>query len=418
MGKTYPYQRSDTVRQIVECNWFNTKTGSKGQTYTGVTQTANFSGYELVNPDADTAWRFKVARGIDATNPYFRSGIEVFPATAVTEDLLVRSPVLGNISSTSRLLCGTGGTFQPDSSDDFILQDQALGKLKNRLTSRLSTSQVLAPALELHELNRLLGGLGGISQIFMRQWLNLLSKKHPRKRVVSPSLLREASALWLGYNFGIRPLVNDIGEIGLSLAAFYSRSGKHRRVYGTSEKKWVTSLAPVSNGTTNGNWVFNKRHTHVLSYKYIAGIDLSFYTSNNYSLMQHIGLGLKDLPRTAWELLPFSWIADYFTTIGSFLDDTISVPSGSTKYIVLNKRYTCDVDITVGWVPIGATRLVSHVASPGQINYWSFSRSKLAGLPHAALRFKTEAEIGKNWVAKITNLAAVMAVRARKFLPF
>lgn len=153
-----------------------------------------------------------------------------------------------------------------------------------------------------------------------------------------------------------------------------------------------------------------------MRYEFTGAFDFSFMNANSYTLREHLGLSdfLTKAPSTAWELMPFSWMIDYFTTVGDYLSDTFEIPSGVLKY--LTESRTClnlfEDMVRPEGKPYGAG-FVNHSVQyfsfrPASVTYVNFERTVLATLPHRVLRFKTKDEVGINAVTRLLNLASLI----------
>jgi len=120
--------------------------------------------------------------------------------------------------------------------------------------------------------------------------------------------------------------------------------------------------------------------------------------------------GLRDLPAVGWELMPYSWAIDYFTNIGQYLDDTFILPSGSTKYLFMNRLFKAVITETLSLKANDTSGKydLKPISSPGVFTYTEFERAKLGSLPRIGLRIKTADEVASHAVTKVLNLAALL----------
>jgi hypothetical protein len=148
----------------------------------------------------------------------------------------------------------------------------------------------------------------------------------------------------------------------------------------------------------------------------ITGINTEMLPSN-WSFSDQLGLGMEYLPGVLWELTPFSWIVDYFTTIGAFLDDQFVMPPGMTSYIVVDRKYHCETSSSASNARANPSYMVSSPSGGGGITCDAFTRSILSALPHAAVRFKSfqastpdknKTETSNYAVSKLLNLVSVI----------
>jgi hypothetical protein len=153
------------------------------------------------------------------------------------------------------------------------------------------------------------------------------------------------------------------------------------------------------------------REEHCLSYRYTAGYDLFSQSGNDYGILDHFHLEAGALPSVLWELIPFSWLFDYFTTIGPFLDDVFVSPSAKCLYVVRNRRY--EVGTGVSLKPDYTSQGYSYkpvAVDDGFFAYKQvyFTRDPFGSLPTRSLRFRSLDEIGNNALSKAFNLLALL----------
>jgi len=357
----------------------------------------NDSTTRTANPD----WKQVIARGGNATNPYDKKGWDFTTASISGR---AREPAFGGgfWEETNVYNGFTGSILTPEDTDDAFLQDRALLRIKQRLSAHRGDIQGVVPIVELKDLRR---SIIGIADLTTSVFHDLITIKKTKGR----SALKWASNAWLSFSFGVKPLMNDVSDMATSIQDYMDRKDHRTRLTGKANKKWMSQ--GFTGGITGMRASPMKCYTekyHTLSYKYIGAFDIAVESANNYGIAKHLHFGFESLPSVAWELLPYSWAVDYFSTVGAFLDDTFVIPDGSLKYLVLDRKYTMDANIyhTHGPKTSGAT--LSEVVRPGKVSYWHFSRTSLSSLPYVGLRFKTMDRVGKNALNKVLNLGAVL----------
>jgi hypothetical protein len=303
-----------------------------------------------------------------------------------------------------------------NSVDDTALRDLALARLKNRLNGDLNQVKLLVPLAELREMRGMIHASANMATDLVKSLLEI-------KRTKGKSAVKYAADAWLNFSFGVRPFVSDVQNACESISSYLLRQRFTRVVHGSATKTWLAKEKASATPLFGFNTYNLFEGVHSLSYRYVAGIDFSFLTSNNYGISDQFGFEFASLPASAWELVPYSWLVDYFTTVGAYLDDTFVVPPGSTIYCVLNKRYTLKGESRVSISSItpdpGQNALISYFgpsygnATRPMLDYSTFSRTKLSSLPRRQLRFKTADEIGKNAVNRLLNLTSLLAPSAR-----
>lgn len=177
------------------------------------------------------------------------------------------------------------------------------------------------------------------------------------------SAAKNVSATWLEYHFGWEPLVKDIYNAIDVLQNPYQPV----RVVGRAKASRTTD----DSGTRN-RWYVDTQST----FGWRISADLSVSNPNLYRANQ---LGLVNPASIAWELVPFSFVVDWFLPVGAFLDSYtafmgLSIANGmSTVFERTKLRYTYQYNM-----------------SPRIDAYYEtvYCRREM-GLPDYSLRFKT-----------------------------
>lgn len=366
-------------------------------TFDGLQQTANFGVYVVLDREVNKNWKVLISQSKDASNPYLRTGFNyIIPCTFNGSD---RNAV--NMYSDVRLR-GTSGTsiYVPGSND--ALRDQALARFKRKLNDAVGSYQAAVPLVELRELRgTILKAAQYTRDFFLRRGGSLLGTHD----------IRTSSNLWLTYAFGVNPMVNDAIAASNAIRDYLARDAPKLRITGTASETTFDSRTSTSTGTRHQNVTFVRQSSAVLSYQYVGGVDLSFLTGNDYSVLEHFGLAPENLPSLGWELFPYSWILDYFTTAGDFFEDTFVLPEGALTYLNLCTKIVSDTILTARFAGAPTVQVLEESCVPGGWQYWSFQRTKLTSVPRRSFRFKTSDEIGKGFVNKLLNLVSLLGSR-------
>jgi hypothetical protein len=182
----------------------------------------------------------------------------------------------------------------------------------------------------------------------------------------SKQVARAAGDEYLNFAFGWTPLVNELAnvlKVGMTLerAVYYESFRRSRRWDGPSTSSVVQDLVSVSctglpydsgsftlpgevpGGSTGYGGLFHHQVTTVESEDYHwssrytglakAGIRANSLSDQAADTLKR--LGAVDDPRFLWDLTPWSWLVDWFTTMG----DSIS---NARTYAPINGKYTAD----------------------------------------------------------------------------
>jgi hypothetical protein len=123
-------------------------------------------------------------------------------------------------------------------------------------------------------------------------------------------LVSGASSLWLQYRYGLRPIVSDIANIAEGLKKLHDRRRQTTRANGA-----VSSTRQYSYSTYLGilkvDFVVNST----------ASIRLRAMALDDFESSQafDIGFSPKGIITLPWELIPYSFVADWFLNIGDYI---------------------------------------------------------------------------------------------------
>lgn len=164
------------------------------------------------------------------------------------------------------------------------------------------------------------------------------------------SAAKAASNAWLEYRYGWKPILMDADSVFMEAhkqhellfrRRLVARSGQtlnrefsySKDVGGTG---WVTSVtvneAAKFSGSANAGVIY----------------DVDPMTSTE-SLRQLASLRTRDIPSTAWELLPFSFVADWFFNVGTWIQAVTPVPNVSIRGSWVTKVHSIERKISADW---------------------------------------------------------------------
>lgn len=346
----------------------------------------------------------QIKAGIDATTPYHRSdsSLSIQPALARAVSKQKNYIVWGSMSWP--------GAIPSRVQTNTVVRDQALARVKRRIASLEENFQTLIPLAEIREVHGLVGQMADFTTDMVKAVINL-------KRSKGKSVLRLVQQRYLMWSFGIAPMIRDMQDLGSSIWAYLTKGDVRDRVQGTAGKDWVDVGNGVATGLNYHNLVYGYEAYHRLTYRYIAGWKFLLRSSNDYSLLAHLGLNSWGAVVPAlWETTAYSWIADYFTTIGDFLEDTFTGSAGSSIYVVECRKYQYRVINTYKYEksdPLEPSWWDYNRPGKAVLDYWEFTRTPMSALPARTLRWKTTDEIGKHAVSKLLNLLALLQGRRK-----
>lgn len=362
--------------------------------------TIRLFGYNSKAGFGDTDYLNKIEKKVDATLPYEAKHHHV-RALKVTADWKVGTArrFAQRIDSLETL--PKNYVMVNDSTTDEI----ALQIFKSKFNEQYSGFQSLIPLAELKETRGLIRTTADITN---RLLLELIAIKRGRGSVKRISHL--ASDAWLQYSFAISPTLGDIEDLLYVIGEHLTRNDKTFNISKGFVKKYQSSSVGSNSGyIPDMTLKWTREVFQEVGYRYTGGYNLRLLSGNDYSTASRFGFDFKSLPLVGWELTPFSWVFDYFTTIGEYLDETFTSQPGQTIYLCKTQKYKVII-ITSGYLTpnAGNVKILSQEVKPEVFSYTHIKRTQLASLPHRSLRFKTRDEITYNAVRKLLNLSSVL----------
>lgn len=130
------------------------------------------------------------------------------------------------------------------------------------------------------------------------------------KKAIGKNIHR-ASDAWLAWRYGAMPMVYSVEDTVLAFADRYEKRGDI--VEAQVHRKWEDSreFSPQ-----NDNWLLQKsfvRRKFGMTYN----VRMRVLNPSARTMAQ---LGVTSVPRTAWEIIPLSFVADWFLPIGDYLE--------------------------------------------------------------------------------------------------
>lgn len=355
----------------------------------------------------DKDFKVKISKGLPATNPYKLELAKVIKAGNAAS--WTGSGYFNGRQYFSKVL-----HFDPYfpsqatlnlRAHDATLRDIAFGRLKNKLANEVKQYKALAPTAELREARTLF-------RSFTTRVMEFLLSLHRFKKEKGRRLLKYIASSWLEFSFAVKPMVADINNLVEAALTHLYDHDRTVRLTGSSGTDRLIKIAKDSGyGSVGTGATYNRlyRGVETLQYRFICGFDVAVEAASGYGWDDRLGLNARDVIPAVWELTAFSWLFDYFTTTGAFLNDAFSVPPGTTKYVVENRRYRARIWCESEVVP-SLPWMRTTSSKPGNLHYEyiRFERIALAQLGTRAFRIKTWDEIGVNEVVRLLNLTSLL----------
>lgn len=220
-------------------------------------------------------------------------------------------------------------TYDEKSRLHALIDQAILLKLKN---SRINLAQSFAERQQTVDLigttaRRLAAGFSSLRKGNLADFAQAIGMQTPslrRRRKFSKEHLRQpwlgACNAWLEYSYGWRPLLADV------YAATDIFSKELPRPMNVSSQQTLT----VSNGSTVRGTYISSALSWRSTLRYRKKIFYALDDNASSSLIKSASeIGLTNPALLAWELMPYSFVADWFVPVGSYLS-TLDATFGLT----------------------------------------------------------------------------------------
>lgn len=238
---------------------------------------------------------------------------------------------------------------QAEAYDRFANKVKKTASLATSLAeANRSLSMIEARALQLFRAARALkrGDLRGLAIQLS------LNPERVRRRVekLGPKA-KDLANVWLEFTFGWAPLLSDIASCVEVL----------QQDFPISPIKGRSSFTVSSTNNISDSWAWLKTNERSVTVKvqYRGSVRIT-----NSNLLLANSLGFVNPVSVAWELVPFSFVVDWFLPVGRFLESF-------TDFVGLSLEQTA---YTITREATGSSR-ASHIYSPAE--YYSQSKTKV-----------------------------------------
>jgi hypothetical protein len=157
--------------------------------------------------------------------------------------------------------------------------------------------------------------------------------------------LGAAADVWLTYRYGVMPVVRDIGAV---IQGLEKKVGEVRRTTRASGNltRFQNDTLTLSYGTPAYTLTYGVQKTDEVV---VRAMSLDEYMVDLYA---NIGFSTKGLVTLPWELIPYSFVADWFVNFGDFLNALVPLPGVKQ----LGSCLTTSRIVTNVWSPISVVR--------------------------------------------------------------
>jgi hypothetical protein len=216
-----------------------------------------------------------------------------------------------------------------------------------------------------------------------------------------------AAGAWLISRYGLLPLISDIQTLLKQLRASLDEAERHtargKAVVGRSTQSSISYIPSGNHIVQNGYFLYTDEIT-------VRATSLDEW---KLTILDHFGLGSKDLVTLPWELLTLSFVADWFVNIGDFVGAIVPTPGvNQLGSCISYKRVRSTTCVVTGYSPLGIASVTSSATMSKTGS--TVERVRFPGLRTPSLvilnRSKIDPDLDKNR-QRIVDAAALIGQR-------
>lgn len=233
---------------------------------------------------------------------------------------------------------------------------------------------------------------------------------------LSKDVVKTMAETHLNWQFGWAPLINDLSQLLGFTDMVNDRLDYLKKLDGGTDVARRLGHLPETSNTDRILWAndghgklyyeFYQTTTWKTEGWYTARVALNTPLPDTdrkqRELARNAALGLNLSPSTAWNLIPWSWLVDWFANTG----DLISLTQNAIPYRVWNLNVMVK---SSGRSTVAPTYLAPGLSSPGGKGYWIVKRRDVTANPKPWITFKPWITQGQG--AILGSLATVRALR-------
>lgn len=248
------------------------------------------------------------------------------------------------------------------------------------------------------------------SQLFGNIGRTTFDPLHQKWRYVGKRNKRSASSLWLEWHYGWVPLVTDVydglGDMRASTAPLILTARGHARDHGDDVETRTCSFGMTDR--VNASVTFNVRVRREIKYS----VSLRYRVLNTI-LSDLNSAGIINPLELAWELTPFSFVADWFVNVGDYLrSTTIGTGLQFLNGTASTLQRTEAVAIGGGYKVSGRSASYHSVEGTGSVQWFynrhDFSRTVISSPPTMSIGFQQTPFTVKRFVSAAALLKQLL----------
>lgn len=296
----------------------------------------------------------------------------------------------------------------PNQVSTTTADNQAISRLYSILQSFAQSSQAGEDLGEWKQtrdaIKRPLPQVRQLMETALNNHTNALKRPNPR------AIVSGLADTWLEWVYGWKPLANSLAD------AFVGIQNRDNFVHyypfqasGNADSNGITLEEQQTNSNTGVNVRGYSRDNAKVRYQGIweSRVDIPKKKVNDI-----LGLNTQNIIPTIWNLIPYSFLIDYFTNVGDFMNIT-AVPWSGVRWCCKTVRTECLTSLSTSMIPVTVlpgtfAKILAATSTPGslEVRDTRFTRTSVTSLPIP--KFEVNFSISNG---RAMNVVALLASR-------
>lgn len=289
-----------------------------------------------------------------------------------------------------------GDLARPEKSFDSSILNDLVTEAGTRVRSQRGRSKTNLYE-SLAEVDRTLGILPGLLKSAQK-----VVKAGQRRADRNSRRAVGAAESYLSYAYGIRPLISDISGV---LSGVQKKMRRIRETSRSSTSHSYFETAPWIFTSATATW--NMRTDHVLTANVRAMSLDEYYADLGFNL----GFSTKNLLTLPWELVPYSFVVDWFVNIGDVIGSLVPSPGFSQ----LGSCYVVDTSVDMMVHSVSQTASPSNTIVSQDIGYFHSTlreKTRRPGLPLPGVVLKSDFRFDN--VSRVLEALSLLILQMKK----
>jgi hypothetical protein len=318
------------------------------------------SGFKLDN------YKQAIANHNPATTPLEAERDKLVQSPGYTTQQIVMKPgysQVGNEFTESKTYIRDYNWYVPDWLSVWSTEadNEALRRFVNQVRTAQTTFQGGTFAAELGKAIAQIKNPAKSLRSHLGHKLKLLQTKQVPSYVKNLKRVKAREAIadtWLEIQFGARPLINDLDNAIQAVAeSGVMTDNQYVNCVGVGTKESIAHSGPFIHAPGGVGVSYMKQVHAKVFIRYLGQVDAGLYAMTN---MRRMGVDPSNWLPTAWEIVPYSFLIDYFSNVGDIISAATLAKSGllwvnktevrSYEWSMYNYRpYGCDGSYPHAW---------------------------------------------------------------------